>query len=308
MKITKLTVENYRVLQNFELELENELSLVIGKNNTGKTSLLSILEKFIGGKSSANTFLWDDFSISFQRRLRTFAEQEQISEDEQKLFPDGISLNLYLEYGGVHDNTSNVSNLMMDLDENNNTVIMEFRYSLSFDMLETLKSDYQNHKTKKNSGRGCQNDNQPESVNENSDNNKNVNDFYDFMKEEYKKYFKIEKNARAYDLINRCAGSMRKPLENDRIIDKIICFKSINARRSVSNSETNNTLSHLSSEYYRKIEDKEEPIQAIEDFKALIADTDNKLNLIYQDVFGSIIDKIKTFGGIRDGDRCNMFS
>ena len=302
MRITKITVDNYRVLEKFEINLEDELSLVIGKNNTGKTSLLSILDKFIGGKSSSNAFLWDDFSVSFQKRLRTFVEQEHISADDQKLFPDGISLNLYLEYG-IHDNITNISALMMDLDENNNTAVMEFRYSLSFDMFETLKNDYHNHKSKKNSYGSPQSDDQSESTNENLDSNKkNVNLFYDFMKEEYKKYFKIEKNAREYDLANRCAGSLRKSLENDRIINKIICFQSIHARRTVSNSETNSALSHLSSEYYKKIEEKENSIQAIEDFKALITATDDKLNSVYQNVFGSIIEKIKTFGGIRDGD------
>jgi putative ATP-dependent endonuclease of OLD family len=48
MNIKKIKIENYRLLKDFELDLEQNLSLLIGKNNTGKTSLLSILEKFIG--------------------------------------------------------------------------------------------------------------------------------------------------------------------------------------------------------------------------------------------------------------------
>ena len=35
MKIKSLQVNNYRLLKNFQLDLEDELSLVIGKNNTG---------------------------------------------------------------------------------------------------------------------------------------------------------------------------------------------------------------------------------------------------------------------------------
>ena len=42
MKITKIKVKNFRLLKEFELDLEESLSLVIGKNNCGKTSLLSI--------------------------------------------------------------------------------------------------------------------------------------------------------------------------------------------------------------------------------------------------------------------------
>jgi predicted ATP-dependent endonuclease of OLD family len=47
MKVFKIQVENYRLLRNFSLDLEDELSLVIGKNNTGKTSILSVLDKFL---------------------------------------------------------------------------------------------------------------------------------------------------------------------------------------------------------------------------------------------------------------------
>ena len=45
MKIFKIQVENYRLLKNFSIDLEDELSLVIGKNNTGKTPILSVLDK-----------------------------------------------------------------------------------------------------------------------------------------------------------------------------------------------------------------------------------------------------------------------
>lgn len=303
MRVTKITVENYRILQNFELDLEKELSLIIGKNNSGKTSLLSILDKFIGRKSTTNTFLWDDFSVSFQKDLKAFVENSSIGEDEKQAFPIGISLNLFLDYGGKHDNTSNVSELMMDLDESNNFVVMEFRYSLSFDMLEALKIDFQKYKAKRKSNTIIQNGDQVGANIECVDNDAaEPNEFFDFIKDEYKKYFKIEKNSRECDPINMRAGSTRKPIENDKVIDKIIHFRSINARRTVSNSETNNALSHFSSDYYQRIEDKENPIQAIEDFKLLIADTDAKLNSIYEKVFGGIIEKIKTFGGLKEGD------
>lgn len=47
MKIKEIKVENFRLLKDFTLEMEEELSLVIGKNNVGKTSLLVILDKFL---------------------------------------------------------------------------------------------------------------------------------------------------------------------------------------------------------------------------------------------------------------------
>jgi predicted ATP-dependent endonuclease of OLD family len=41
MKIKKIEVENFRLLKTFSIDLENELFLLSGKNNTGKTSILS---------------------------------------------------------------------------------------------------------------------------------------------------------------------------------------------------------------------------------------------------------------------------
>jgi len=69
MKISKIKVSNYRLLKSLELDMEDDLSLVIGKNNSGKTSLLSILDKFIGKKSATPSFVYDDFNIDFQKEL-----------------------------------------------------------------------------------------------------------------------------------------------------------------------------------------------------------------------------------------------
>jgi hypothetical protein len=220
-------------------------------------------------------------------------EKNKITDEDEKSFPIGISLNLYIEYNN-HDNISNISDIMMDLDDSVDIVVIEFRYSLSLEMLETLKNDYQNYITRK-----IEYCNAQDAIT--SDETK-MSDFCDFMKGNYKKYFKIEKNTREYDKKTKCAGSLRRPIENDSIIDKIIHFKSINARRTVSNSETNNALSYLFSEYYRRIEKKDSLVQVIEEFKKLVTETDEKLNSIYQGVFGGIIDKIRTFGGLKEGD------
>ena len=37
MKIKQIEIKNYRLLKDFAIDLEDELSLVIGKNNCGKT-------------------------------------------------------------------------------------------------------------------------------------------------------------------------------------------------------------------------------------------------------------------------------
>ncbi|MBD0384723.1 AAA family ATPase [Paenibacillus sedimenti] len=81
MKISQINIKNFRLLRNLELNLEKDLSLIIGKNNCGKTSLLSILDKFIGSKANTNSFSYDDFNIEFQKDIKEWVESDNVNEN-----------------------------------------------------------------------------------------------------------------------------------------------------------------------------------------------------------------------------------
>lgn len=95
MKIKKLQINNYRILKDFSFDLEDELSLVIGKNNCGKTSLLSALEKFIGSQSASNNFTFDDFNSDFQDSLFNAINEGHTSWSTLDI--KGIELYIYIE-------------------------------------------------------------------------------------------------------------------------------------------------------------------------------------------------------------------
>ncbi|MBZ0195060.1 MAG: ATP-binding protein, partial [Deltaproteobacteria bacterium] len=109
MKITKLQIENFRLLKNFSMDLEEYLSLVIGKNNTGKTSILSVLDKFLNEKSK---FSYDDLNIDFKKELEGLIKSVNVTEEFE---PKGIKLKIFIEYN-ESDDLSNVSRVLMDLD------------------------------------------------------------------------------------------------------------------------------------------------------------------------------------------------
>lgn len=119
MKIIKIEVENFRLLKNFSMDLEEDLSLVIGKNNTGKTSILSVLDKFLNEKSK---FSYDDLNIDFKNELEAFIKSNDVPEEFQ---PKGIKLKIYIEYNEA-DDLSNVSRVLMDLDPDNNKIVLGF--------------------------------------------------------------------------------------------------------------------------------------------------------------------------------------
>ena len=290
MKLTKIHVDNFRLLKKLRLDLQDELSLVIDKNNCGKTSLLAVLNKFIGTKSTVNSFVWDDFSLSFKQSLYSMVTKEEITQKELSLFPMNIRLNLYINYD-EKDDLSNISAVMMDLNPDTHTVVLEFSYLIPQDSFIELRKEYLEHIKKIRKKAESGNIEPIESE-----------EFSIFMKAEHKKYFKIERYSREYDASKNDVTDNRAVIENEKIISKIINFKSISARRTVSNSDTNNTLSILSSEYYGHIEENEKQKQAIDNFKDVIGQTDKQLTKIYDDLFDDVVSKVKKFGGMKEGD------
>src|SRR5690554_4526948 len=126
MKINRIKISNFRLLKSLNLDLERDLSLVIGKNNCGKTSLLSLLDKFLRTKENTNPFTYNDFNIDFLEEIRAKLELE---ESDQIYANSGIYLKLYIDYN-ESDNLSNISKLMMDLDPKNKTIVLSFEYIL----------------------------------------------------------------------------------------------------------------------------------------------------------------------------------
>lgn len=280
MKITKIKVKNYRLLKDFELDLEEDLSLVLGKNNCGKTSLLSILDKFIGSKSNNNSFTFDDFNSEFKDELKTKID----SHDESGFL--GFYLKLFIEYD-EHDDLSNIGNtVMMDLNPENKTIVLAFEYKL--DKFYQLTVDLARFKAK-------------EATKAEGIPQKNV---FDFLKNNHKEYFKIFKKTVLFDIATSKENDdvfIDLMKENIRI-DNIINFKLIDAKRNVSNKEPEKSLSSLSSKIYKKVEASEDEEEAIEQFKDTLSSTDDLLDEIYAAIFKDVIDDIKQFGGIKPDD------
>lgn len=74
MVIKQIQVKNFRLLKEFTMEMEDELSLVIGKNNVGKTSLLVILDKFLN-QGDRKGFQYNDFNLDFRCQLKDLIEK-----------------------------------------------------------------------------------------------------------------------------------------------------------------------------------------------------------------------------------------
>ena len=47
MFLSKIKVKNYRLLINAELNIDKNLTLIVGRNNTAKTSIANFIEKVL---------------------------------------------------------------------------------------------------------------------------------------------------------------------------------------------------------------------------------------------------------------------
>jgi len=287
MKIFKIQVENYRLLKNFSIDLEDELSLVIGKNNTGKTSILSVIDKFLN-QSEKNKFYFDDFNIEFKKEIKNLIEGEAISENDYDA--KGIKLKIYIQYTPTC-NLENLSRVMMDLDPDNNFIVLGFEYLLSFEKYIELRKDSQDFITN-------------ETLKQRENENYNPKSLYDFLRKAHPNYFKIfrksiEINKETLIINEKNFIDLDKELINIR---DIINFKYISARREVANKEVDKTLSAQTSKIYEKTETNPNQNKAVEDFKDSLSETDNKLSGIYVDLFKTIIKKVGDFGGIKPNE------
>lgn len=285
MKISKIEIENFRLLKDFSIDLEQVLSLVIGKNNTGKTSILTILEKFLN-QSDRNKFSFDDFNIDFKKELKSkIIEVETIPEEDYNRL--GIRLRLFIEYTET-DNLSNVSRVMMDLDPNNNVIVLGFEYTIDFTRYSRLRKEYREFDAKENKKK----QDKPDYINRN---------VFDFLRLYQTDYFKINKRSLSYHPDNKKASEDKSiDLDNEKIsIADIINFKYISAKRDVANREIDKTLSSQTSRIYKRTETSDEQNNAVEDFKDKLGETDTHLTGIYKILFSDIVKKVRDFGGLK---------
>ena len=102
MKITNIKIENFRLLDNVEINLEDITTAIVGKNNSGKTSLSEIFNLFMNNKK----FEFEDFSMTSHKNFQdayslflqlTAENKEETIKEIFEIIPR-IKLLLTIEY------------------------------------------------------------------------------------------------------------------------------------------------------------------------------------------------------------------
>lgn len=159
MKVKSVEIKNFRILEKVSIDFDDVITLVVGRNNTGKTSLTEIFYKFFGGGTS-NKFRFEDFSLYSYKELKNTEKlySEYVDSKSNKEADDTIlakeniykntlpkiELNILIEYE-EKDNLASVSNFIMDLDPARKDILICCEYSV-FDSEKLIKKFLENRK------------------------------------------------------------------------------------------------------------------------------------------------------------------
>ena len=138
MRIHKITVRNFRLLADVELVLENQTTLIVGRNNSGKTSLYEAIRRFLEDRTPR--FQIEDFSNTsydgFCEALK--AKNEGHKDDTVRSLVPSIELRLIFRYDPEQPDLGSLCDFVVDLDPDCNEALVVARYELPESALKML--------------------------------------------------------------------------------------------------------------------------------------------------------------------------
>ena len=118
MRIKGVEIENFRLLRDVAVGLEDRTTLIVGRNNSGKTSIAELFRRLLGEKSPS--FKMEDFSLGCHECFWTAFEAFQAgasAPDVVALLPS-IKVTIDITYDVNAPDLGPLSDCIVDLDPN----------------------------------------------------------------------------------------------------------------------------------------------------------------------------------------------
>lgn len=287
MKVSTIYIQNYRLLKDFSINLDDDsnFTMCVGKNNSGKTSFLNILEQALCNEMKDVSY--EDFSLQTRSSIMALLNSKKANPaDLNKLTDDlAIKIAFTVDYSSVDSDLSLVP--LLSLDEKQSRVDIKIFKYFDPDKIEDLRKHYV----------------------QDEDSYSNFAHF-------------LERNAKQYMKIN-CIAISEDGAEvvDDRQdghglffgITQSIRFYKIDARRNVANSpefSRQGTLSRYAQDFLKTGDGS--ATDELKMLNAAIAQTDTRLTDSYNDsengIFKQIIDDIGEFIPSLAGDNIKVRS
>jgi putative ATP-dependent endonuclease of OLD family len=128
MKLNRAKIKNFRLLRDVELFLEEQTTVIVGRNNSGKTSFSEIIRRFTSDKNA--TFQIQDFSIEcYDEFCAAFKARKDGKEepDIRALLPF-IELSMFFRYDPAQPQLGPLGEFVVDLDMDCDEALVVMRF------------------------------------------------------------------------------------------------------------------------------------------------------------------------------------
>ncbi|KJF16615.1 ATP-dependent nuclease [Acidithrix ferrooxidans] len=275
MKVAFVHVSGFRLLDDAIISLEGDTTIIVGRNNSGKTSLVEAFYKFLG--TDKVSFTLDDFNLKSLAEFRSAAELWRQAEqarvdgnsvDAEQLESDAITLlpNIRLDVEFVYDEAESlapISDLILDLDPDRHDVLLSCRY-VATRPLEFLKAYSES----------------------------GFEDIVDFLRKRMHAFF-----DREFLAIDKADPTNLRTVNSAQAKAAVLCdFIYAQNLFDDTSSDTGHGLSKGFESYYRAIAN---PDGTIESLEAALVDVASKLDSEYTTLFADVFGDLKHFGAGR---------
>lgn len=162
MQLSGIEVKNFRLLQDAALLLEDKTTVIVGRNNSGKTSLTEVVARVL--RENNPSFRLEDFACAshicfWNAFLKHHAGEE--ANDVRAALPS-IEVRLRFRYG-VGEELGTLGDFVVDLDPNCAEALVVMRYSIGSGSIPALFAGFTetDEQHKRNSTGPCVNGYRP---------------------------------------------------------------------------------------------------------------------------------------------------
>lgn len=137
MQLKKISIRNFRLLEDVEISFEKKATLIVGRNNSGKTSTTEFFRRLLDPERPS--FRIEDFSISSHVGFCSawLARIDGRDDGEIRALLPCISADLTVDYTG-DQSFGTLSDFVVDLDPACNEALIEIRYVLADGKISAL--------------------------------------------------------------------------------------------------------------------------------------------------------------------------
>jgi len=139
VKLSNVRVDGFRLLESVEIAIERGATVIVGRNNSGKTSLAEVFDKFLGEHVGA--FRLEDFSAAVRSHFVTAKAARDAADSPPEMVLAAlprISLTLTFTYDDAEPDLGPLSPFIIDLDPACTSAIALIEYSCSLNKLTPL--------------------------------------------------------------------------------------------------------------------------------------------------------------------------